>query len=192
VIMASGNGSNFEAIVKASREGILKANVRNLIVDRDCYAEERARRLGIPCIKLGRKWAEELEQVLDELRPLLVVLAGFMRIIPGRIVRKWRWKMVNIHPSLLPAFPGMHAIEKAYEHGVKVTGITVHFVDEGVDTGPIILQKAIEVDPRWTLDDLERKIHEIEHTWYPRIIQTILNGRWYVEGRRVVIEEHTG
>jgi len=190
--MASGNGSNFEAIVKASREGILKANVRNLIVDRSCYAEERARRLGIPCIKLGRKWAEELEQVLDELRPSLVVLAGFMRIIPERIVRKWRWKIINIHPSLLPAFPGMHAIEKAYKHGVKVTGITVHFVDEGVDTGPIILQKAIEVDPRWTLDDLERKIHEIEHAWYPRIIQTILNGRWYVEGRRVVIEEYTG
>jgi len=191
VVLASGNGSNFEAIVKASNEGLLNAEIAQLIVDRDCHAIERARKLSVPCRKLNENWRSDLETLLDEISPSLVILAGFLRILPKRIVEKWRWKILNIHPSLLPAFPGMHAIRKAYEHGVKVTGITIHFVDEGVDTGPIILQKAIEVDPAWSLNELEERIHKLEHYWYPRAIEVILNGGWRIEGRRVFIEKDT-
>jgi len=191
VVLASGNGSNFEAIVKASNEGLLNAEIAQLIVDRDCHAIERARKLSVPCRKLNESWRSDLETLLDEISPSLIVLAGFLRILPKRIVKKWRWKILNIHPSLLPAFPGMHAIRKAYEHGVKVTGVTIHFVDEGVDTGPIILQKAIEVDPAWSLSELEERIHKLEHYWYSRTIEVILNGGWHIEGRRVFIEKDT-
>ncbi|KAF2960228.1 phosphoribosylglycinamide formyltransferase [Thermotoga sp. 38H-to] len=192
VVLASGNGSNFEAIVNAVRSGELSAKIEMLLVDRDCYAIERAKRLKVPWEKLEKSWAESLKKRLEELNPDLVVLAGFMRILPAEIVERWKWKIVNIHPSLLPAFPGTHAIEKAYEYGVKVTGITIHFVDEGVDTGPIIFQKAIEIKKDWTLERLEEEIHKIEHQYYPLVIQKVLEGRWNIEGRRVILEEDIG
>lgn len=192
VVLASGNGSNFEAIVNAARSGELKAEIEMLLVDRDCYAIERAKRLQIPWERLEKPWVESLKKRLEELNPDLVVLAGFMRILPAEIVERWKWKIINIHPSLLPAFPGTHAIEKAYEYGVKVTGITIHFVDEGVDTGPIIFQKAIEIKKDWSLERLEEEIHKIEHRYYPIVIQKVLEGKWRVEGRRVILEEDIG
>ncbi|HBF10165.1 phosphoribosylglycinamide formyltransferase [Thermotoga neapolitana] len=192
VVLASGNGSNFEAIVKASRDGVLKAEVQELLVDRECFAIERAKKLKVRWKKLEKPWQKSLSERLEELKPDLIVLAGFMRILPPEIVRRWQWKIVNIHPSLLPAFPGMHAIEKAYEYGVKVTGITIHFVDEGVDTGPIIFQKALEIKKDWSLEKLEEEIHRIEHRYYPIVIQKVLEGKWRTEGRRVILEEDIG
>ncbi|MBT1247133.1 MULTISPECIES: phosphoribosylglycinamide formyltransferase [unclassified Thermosipho (in: thermotogales)] len=172
VILASGNGSNFEAIVNATRKGVLNANILRLITNKKCFAEERARRLGISHTRLKDNWAEELFTLLKELAPDLVVLAGFMKILPPKIVNNF--KIVNIHPSLLPAFPGKDAIKQAYEYGVKVTGITIHFVDEGVDTGPIIFQKALEIDGL-TLEEAEKEIHKLEHKYYPQVIESILN-----------------
>lgn len=192
VVLASGNGSNFEAIVKASQDGILRAEIQELLVDRECFAIERAKRLGIRWEKLEKPWQKSLNKKLEELEPDLIVLAGFMRILPAEIVKRWRWKIVNIHPSLLPAFPGTHAIEKAYEYGVKVTGITIHFVDEGVDTGPIIFQKALEIRKDWSLEKLEEEIHKIEHRYYSVVIQKVLEGKWKAEGRRVILEEDIG
>ncbi|MCD6551482.1 phosphoribosylglycinamide formyltransferase [Thermotoga sp.] len=192
VVLASGNGSNFEAIVKASQDGILRAKIQELLVDRECFAIERAKRLGIRWEKLEKPWQKSLNKKLEELEPDLIVLAGFMRILPAEIVKRWRWKIVNIHPSLLPAFPGTHAIEKAYEYGVKVTGITIHFVDEGVDTGPIIFQKALEIRKDWSLEKLEEEIHKIEHRYYSVVIQKVLEGKWKAEGRRVILEEDIG
>jgi len=192
VVMASGNGSNFEAIVRATREGLLFARVKKLIVDRDCFAIERAKRLGIDWVRLEKPWQRSLTNLLRELQPSLVVLAGFMSVLPPEIVNEWRWKILNIHPSLLPAFPGVEAIRKAYEYGVKVTGITIHFVDEGVDTGPIIFQKALEVRNEWDLEELENHIHELEHRYYPRVIHAVLHGTWRIEGRRVILEEDIG
>ena len=192
MVLASGNGSNFEAIVKASQDGILRAEIQELLVDRECFAIERAKRLGIRWEKLEKPWQKSLNKKLEELEPDLIVLAGFMRILPAEIVKRWRWKIVNIHPSLLPAFPGTHAIEKAYEYGVKVTGITIHFVDEGVDTGPIIFQKALEIRKDWSLEKLEEEIHKIEHRYYSVVIQKVLEGKWKAEGRRVILEEDIG
>ncbi|WP_126992902.1 phosphoribosylglycinamide formyltransferase [Thermosipho globiformans] len=172
VVLASGNGSNFETIVKAQREGKLRAEILMLIVNKECFAIERAKKLGVPYKKLSKDWKGELFALLEELSPDLVVLAGFMKILPPDIVNKW--KIVNIHPSLLPAFKGKEAIKQAYEYGVKVTGITIHYVDEGVDTGPIIFQHAINIDGM-PLEKVEEEIHKIEHKYYPIIIDKILN-----------------
>ncbi|ABR30257.1 phosphoribosylglycinamide formyltransferase [Thermosipho melanesiensis] len=172
VILASGNGSNFETIVKATKNGILNANILMLITNKKCFAEERAKCLNIPITRLGKNWSKDLYDLLKKLNPDLVVLAGFMKILPPNIVNSF--KIINIHPSLLPAFPGKDAIKQAYDYGVKVTGITIHYVDEGVDTGPIIFQKALEIDGL-TLDEIETNIHKLEHEYYPKVIQKILN-----------------
>ena len=186
VVMASGNGSNFESIVMASRDGQLDAKVELLIVDRDCYALKRAERLGVEYLKLGKPWKENLREALRKLHPDLIVLAGFMRILPADIVSEWRWRIVNIHPSLLPAFPGKDAIRQAYDYGVKVTGITIHLVDEGVDTGPVVFQKALQVKQNWDLEKLEQEIHRLEHENYPKVINDLLHREWRLEGRKFV------
>lgn len=175
VILASGNGSNFEAIINAINNGILNAKVLMLITNKQCFAEERARKLNIPFKRLSKEWKKELFELLEQLNPDLIVLAGFMRILPPEIVNRWKMKIVNIHPSLLPAFKGKDAIKQAYEYGVKVTGITIHYVDEGVDTGPIVFQHAINIDGL-SLEEVEKNIHKIEHKYYPVVINQILNG----------------
>ncbi|AFG36014.1 phosphoribosylglycinamide formyltransferase [Fervidobacterium pennivorans subsp. shakshaketiis] len=185
VVLASGNGSNFQVLAEKSLSGELIANVRALIVDRACGAIERAKKLGIEVIILSKPWYEDFEKVINDLKPDLVVLAGFMRIIPEHIVAKYFPRIVNIHPSLLPAFPGKDAIKQAYDYGVKVTGITIHFVDAGVDTGPIIFQKAIEIEESWDLETLESKIHELEHENYWRVINNLLQKPHKIEGRKV-------
>ncbi|WP_448378111.1 phosphoribosylglycinamide formyltransferase [Fervidobacterium sp.] len=185
VVLASGNGSNFQVMAEKSLSGELIADVRALIVDRACGAIERAKKLGVEVIILSKPWYEDFEKVIDGLNPDLIVLAGFMRIIPEHIVAKYFPKIVNIHPSLLPAFPGKDAIKQAYDYGVKVTGITIHFVDAGVDTGPIIFQKAIEIEESWDLETLESKIHELEHENYWRVINNLLQKTYKIEGRKV-------
>jgi phosphoribosylglycinamide formyltransferase-1 len=185
VVLASGNGSNFQVLAEKSLSGELIADVKALIVDRACGAIERAKKLGVAVIILSKPWYEDFEKVIDNLKPDLIVLAGFMRIIPEHIVAKYFPKIVNIHPSLLPAFPGKDAIKQAYDYGVKVTGITIHFVDAGIDTGPIIFQKAIGIEENWDLETLESKIHELEHENYWRIINNLLHKSYKIEGRKV-------
>ncbi len=185
VVLASGNGSNFQVLAEKSLSGELIADVRALIVDRACGAIDRAKRLGVEVIILSKPWYEDFEKVIGNLNPDLIVLAGFMRIITEHIVAKYFPKIVNIHPSLLPAFPGKDAIKQAYDYGVKVTGITIHFVDAGVDTGPIIFQKAIEIEESWDLETLESKIHELEHENYWRVINNLLQKACKIEGRKV-------
>ncbi|MEJ5256894.1 MAG: phosphoribosylglycinamide formyltransferase [Fervidobacterium sp.] len=186
VVLASGNGSNFQTIAEKSISGELGAQIECLIVDRECFALERALKLGIESHILKKPWYEDFERVTDEIAPDLIVLAGFMRIIPENMVKKYFPRIVNIHPSLLPAFPGKDGINQAFEYGVKITGITIHFVDSGVDTGPIIFQKAIEVDEKWTLNELEERIHKLEHEHYWRIIRKILYEPYKIEGRKVL------
>ncbi len=184
VILASGNGSNFEAIVNHIRKQSLQIEVESLITDNPrAFAIERAKRLGVPVKVIDYKsfpsrdeFNRALFDLLKEQDPDLIVLAGFMKILPPEIVRFFWRKIVNIHPSLLPAFPGLHAIEKAFKYGVKVTGVTVHFVDEGVDTGPIILQECVKVDDSDTLETLEEKIHAVEHKIYIEAIKKVLFG----------------
>lgn len=185
VVCASGSGSNFEALALASKDGRLNAKIEALIVDRPCFAVNRAENLQIPHILLQKPWTVDFERIIDEISPDLIVLAGFMRIIPENIVKKYFPKIINIHPSLLPSFPGKDGIRQAYEYGVKVTGITIHFVDTGVDTGPIIFQKAIEIQDKWTLEKLESEIHKLEHEYYWQVINKLLCTPFKIENRKV-------
>jgi len=184
VVMGSGNGSNFQAIAEYIRNNGLPIEIVAMITDNPkAFIIERAKNLGIPARVLDYKaigdkdlYNKMLLDLLNELGPDLVVLAGYMRILPPEIVKAFERRIVNIHPSLLPSFPGLHGIEQAWSYGVKVTGVTVHFVDEGVDTGPIIDQVPVRIEEGDTLETLEKKIHEAEHELYPRVIARILLG----------------
>ncbi len=203
VVLASGNGSNFEAIVQTFRRDQVPIEVVALITDNPrAYAIERARRLGVPVHVLDSQSYPSRDAynqaLLDLLRSLsfdLMVLAGYMKILPPEIVRAYERRIVNIHPALLPAYRGLHAIERAFQDGVQVTGVTVHWVDEGVDTGPILAQVPVWVDPDDTLESLEEKIHRVEHQLYPRVIQRILLGedaRAHVRRALLSVSDRTG
>jgi len=195
-VFASGSGSNFQAIVEAVRSKKIKgARVVLLVVDRkDAYVRVRAERLEIPQVFVNpldflsrRDYEKHLLKVLRQEKIDIVVLAGYMRILSPYFVRNFKNKILNIHPALLPAFKGTHAIERAYKYGVKVTGVTVHFVDDKVDHGPIILQEPVKVDDGDTLEDLERKIHKVEHRLYPQAINLLLKNKLKLRGRKVFI-----
>ena len=196
-VLASGRGSNLEAILQSCEEGRIDGKVSVVISDvEDAYALERARKHGVPAVyippgKFKTKLEPEIEaqyvRVLTEHGVDLVCLAGFMRILGSCLIGEFRGRILNIHPALLPAFPGLEAQRQAWEYGVKVAGCTVHFVDEGVDTGPIVVQRAVPVldDDDWhTLAD---RILEQEHKAYSEAIQLFAQGRLVVEGRRVRI-----
>ncbi len=195
VVLASGSGTNFEAIVKAGRRGIFRGTVKLLITDRrEAGVRDRARRLGVREVFVdpaGFKDRRALDRailaILQKEKIGLVVLAGYMRILSSELVRAFKNRILNIHPALLPAFKGMHAITDAYDYGAKFSGVTVHFVDDDVDHGPIIVQAPVAIAPRMTLAQLERKVHTQEHRLYPQAIKLFLEGRLKVSGRRVTI-----
>lgn len=181
-VLASGSGTNFEAIVQVARSRNWPV-VFVLISDRPrAKVIRRANRLGVPTLVLPSRafpsrdaYNQALLRELQALEPLdLVVLAGYMKILPPDIVRAFQGRLINIHPSLLPAYPGLHAIQRAFEAGEKKTGVTVHWVDEGVDTGPVIAQVEVPIFPDDTLESLEARVHEAEHRLYPRVIGKIL------------------
>lgn len=182
-VFASGSGTNFQAIVDAVKEGRLKAEICLLVCDKPgAYAIERAKNEGIPQFVFRAKdyanKAEYEEAILKELNANeveFIVLAGYMRLIGTTLLKKFEGRIVNIHPSLLPAFPGKDAIGQAFGAGVKVSGVTVHYVDEGMDTGPIIAQKAVEIAEGETRESLEEKIHRVEHQLYPAVLQKLVN-----------------
>jgi phosphoribosylglycinamide formyltransferase 1 len=182
-IFASGSGSNFQAIVDAVKEGTLQADVRLLVCDQPAaYVIERAQREGIETIVFSPKQYESKaafeSEILERLRQEQVeflVLAGYMRLIGPTLLQAYPEQIVNIHPSLLPAFPGKDAIGQALEAGVKVSGVTIHYVDEGMDTGPIIAQRAINIDKGETRETLAKKIHAIEHELYPQVLQQLFS-----------------
>jgi phosphoribosylglycinamide formyltransferase-1 len=195
-VFASGNGSNFEALTVASQRGELGGQIVLLLCDNaDAPALVRAERLGVPysCPATGRTRTrlEDETPWLDILRVHQVdvlLLAGFMRRLHETLLDAFPDRILNLHPSLLPAFPGLGAIRRAFEHGVKVTGCTVHLVDAGVDGGPIVAQEAVEIHDRDTLEELERRIHEAEHSLYPAAVRRFLGQPWRREGRRIVFE----
>ena len=196
-VLASGRGSNLQAIIDAIDSGELDVELSVVISDvPDAKALERARRAGIAALyidpekKKGRLSAEAERRIIDELRKRgvhLVALAGFMRILSPEFVNAFRMRIVNIHPSLLPSFPGLHVQKKALDYGVKFSGCTVHFVDEGVDTGPIIIQAVVPVMDDDTEESLSARILREEHTIYPEAIRLISADRLRVDGRRVTV-----
>jgi phosphoribosylglycinamide formyltransferase-1 len=194
-VLVSGRGSNLQALIDAAARGELGGEIGVVVsnVER-AQGLERARRAGIPAVfrdHRGRKREEFDAEVVGILRAHgvdLVCLAGFMRLLSPVFVRAFPGRIVNIHPALLPAFPGLEAQRQAWEHGVKVSGATVHLVDEGLDSGPIVAQEAVSVASSDTPETLAARILEAEHRLYPRAVRLLLEGRCRVEGRRVIVE----
>ena len=192
-VLLSGRGSNFEAIARNIAEGKLEAEIAVVISNRpEAPGLETARRLGLHAVALPSKGLprEEFDlqvaAILDQHAVDLVVLAGYMRLLSGAFVKHYAMRIVNIHPSLLPAFPGLDAQHQAFEYGVKETGCTAHFVDEHLDSGPIILQAAVPVEEGDTAETLSARILKEEHRIYTDAIRLVLSGGWRIEGRRVV------
>ncbi|MGB9719222.1 MAG: phosphoribosylglycinamide formyltransferase [Candidatus Anstonellales archaeon] len=192
-VLASGRGSNFQAIIDGIGDGRIKnSKIVVLITDnKEAKAIERAKKNNIPVefvdYREGREAAERrIKEILDQYRVDLVCLAGFMRIIKTKeLLEGYRNKMINIHPALLPSFTGMHAQAQAFEHGVKVSGCTVHFVDESLDGGPIIEQTCVYIGDCKTVQEVEERILKEEHKLYVKVVGMFAEGKFKIEGRRV-------
>ncbi|MEY4479570.1 MAG: phosphoribosylglycinamide formyltransferase [Bacillota bacterium] len=195
-VFASGSGSNFQRIIDLTQQGKLNITLSLLVCDKaTAGAIERANKAGIPTYVFSPKnyvsreaYEAEIVAELDRLGIDLIVLAGYMRLITNVLVDPFYGRMINIHPALLPAFPGAHGIEDAFNAGVTETGCTVHFVDNGMDTGPIIAQQKIEVKPDDTLETLSERMHKAEHQLYPEVIDWISKGYVKLDGRNVTVE----
>jgi len=195
-VLASGRGTNLQAIIEAVEEGKIEGKISIVVSDNpDAYALKRAKQHNIETqyidfksFKNREDYDKKVVECLKEKKIDLVVLAGYMRILSPYFIRTHKNKIMNIHPALLPSFPGLHAQRQAVEYGVKVSGCTVHFVDEGVDSGPIILQKAVEVKDNDTEESLAERILKEEHQIYPQAIQLFCRGRLIIKGRRVFIK----
>ncbi|MFD1136703.1 phosphoribosylglycinamide formyltransferase [Paenibacillus urinalis] len=197
-VFASGQGSNFQALVDAAASGKLDASIELLVSDRpQAPVVEKATAAGIECHVFKPKeytsreaYEQEIVAKLEERQIDLVVLAGYMRLLTSVVVDRYAGRLINIHPSLLPAFPGKDAIGQALDYGVKMTGITVHFVDGGMDTGAIIAQRAITVSPEDTTETLAASIHELERELYPEVVSWFTKGLVTLNGRKVTIAEN--
>ncbi len=195
-VVASGRGSNFQAVIDAIRNGTVPAECAALITDNPkAYALERAKMAGVPCRIIDYStfpsrevYERALLSTMKEADVDLFVLAGYMRILGSSIVKAFPGKMINIHPALLPAFTGLHAQRQAMQYGVKLAGCTVHFVDESLDGGPIILQKCVPVLETDDEDALAERILEQEHIAFPEAIRLFCEDRLVIEGRKVRIK----
>ena len=194
-VLASGRGSNLQALLDAGSRPDYPARVVVVVSDReDARALARARAAGVSSLFVNPKdhgdrpaYDAVLTKTLEHHEVGLVCLAGFMRILSPAFVRAWQGRLMNIHPSLLPAFPGLHAQRQALHHGVRIAGATVHFVDEGVDTGPIVLQAAVPVEATDTEETLAARILIEEHRIYPEAVRLFAEGRLHVTGRQVSV-----
>ncbi|MCE9627574.1 MAG: phosphoribosylglycinamide formyltransferase [Candidatus Eisenbacteria bacterium] len=193
-VFASGNGSNFEALAAAAATGSLGGSLEVVLCDQPgAGVLARAARLGIesltpPTGRFRSKLEDESPWLaaLRERRIDVVVLAGFMRRLHATLLTPFAGRMVNIHPSLLPAFPGLDAIGQAYRHGVRVTGCTVHLVEDAIDAGPIVAQAAVAVHEHDTLESLTARVHEAEHALFAPALRRYLTEPWHIDGRRLV------
>jgi phosphoribosylglycinamide formyltransferase-1 len=184
-VFASGRGSNFSAIARATKQGTIKARLRLLLCDQPLAPViKRAQRAGVPVVLVSRldfnnryDFEAAIIQRLKNYKIDLIVLAGFMRLLSPDFVKRYRNRIMNIHPSLLPAFKGAHAIRDAFCARVNSTGVTVHFVDEEVDHGPVILQQEIKIKDKDTVASLEERIHRLEHKLYPQAIKLFISGK---------------
>ena len=194
-VLASGRGSNFSAIIKAVKRGTLKINLPLLVCDNPkAGVIARAKRAGVKTALIESKeyptvkeFESRIVEYLEKEKIDLVVLAGFMRILGKDIIAHYKHRIINIHPALLPSFKGAHGIKDAFDYGVKVTGVTVHFVDELMDHGAIILQQPVKIEEGDTPESLEDKIHKVEHKIYPLAIGLFAEGKLKIQGRKVKV-----
>ena len=198
-VLASGNGSNFQAILNAVKAGRIKAGIKILISDKaNAFALERAKQNGVEALHISPKSFPSMDEyfvaVAEELKKRdigLVLLAGFMRIVRRPLLDAFPWKVMNIHPALLPSFPGLHGQKQAADYGARISGCTVHFVDAGMDTGPVIIQAAVACSADDTEDTLSERILKYEHIIYPEAVRLFAEGRLEVKGRKVFIKGST-
>lgn len=197
-VLASGRGSNLQALIDEWQEGALPVEFAGVASDKiNAQALVKAENAGIPARVFLREnypdresHEEDILNWLEELSVQLLVLAGYMRVLSPKFIRKAEFPIINIHPALLPAFPGIHAQRQAIEYGVKVSGCTVHFVDEGMDTGPIILQETVPVFDEDDAETLAERILKVEHEIYPEAVRLIATGKVKRQGRKVTISRH--
>ncbi|MDR1568104.1 MAG: phosphoribosylglycinamide formyltransferase [Streptococcaceae bacterium] len=183
-IFASGNGSNFEVLARAINQLDFPATLEFLFCDkREAYALKRAENLGVTSFAFELKefpdkasYEAAIIKLLERHEIDLILLAGYMKIVGGTLLSRYDGKIINIHPALLPDFKGAHAINDAFAAGVNQTGVTVHYVDSGVDTGQIIAQEVVAIKTNDTLETLEAKIHQVEHQLYPKVVRNLIGG----------------
>ncbi len=197
-VLLSGSGTNLQAIIDEVRDAALPVDIVKVVSSRpDAYGIERAQQAGIPVIALNRQIYADPEaadaMIVEELRAAgaeYVVMAGYMRKLTPVVLEAFPDRVLNLHPALLPSFKGAHAIQDAFDAGVKVTGVTVHFANEDYDKGPIVAQEPVRVEEGWTVDELEAAIHAVEHVLYPRVLRQLAEGRVSVgEDRKVRIAQ---
>jgi len=192
-VLISGGGTNLQSIIDGCAAGSIDGEVAIVISNReDAYGLERAKFAGIPAIFIDPRACDGADDYNHRVREALelesvecVVMAGYMKLLGSEVLEAWPMRVVNIHPALLPSFAGAHGIGDAFEYGVKVTGVTVHFASEVFDKGPIIAQEAVEVLEDDTLESLETRIHDVEHRLYPAALAALADGRVTVSGRKV-------
>ena len=196
-VFISGTGTNLQALIDWENQGKLLAKIALVVSNKpDVYGLTRAKEAGINTIVLDHKdytTREEheyaIEKHLNEYQIEFIVLAGYMRLLTANFVKRWRLKIINLHPALLPAFPGVKAIEQAFDYGVKVSGVSTIFIDEGVDTGIIIMQDIVKIQPNDTLETLTGQIHHLEHQLLPLTVNLIASGKYTIEGRKILLKE---
>ncbi len=196
-VLISGMGTNLQSIIDASKNGMIDAEISIVISDkRNAYGLVRAKENDVPTLFLSPKdyknrdkFDEKVVEELNAYKVDLVLLAGFMRIVTSALIEPFRNRIMNIHPALLPSFPGLDAQKQALDYGVKFSGCTVHFVEEGMDEGPIIIQAVVPVMDNDTVDSLSERILKYEHKIYPIAVQLFAEGRLMVEGRRVKVNK---
>ncbi|MCK5014588.1 MAG: phosphoribosylglycinamide formyltransferase [Candidatus Omnitrophica bacterium] len=196
-VFVSGNGSNLQAIIEAVKSGEIKAELALVFSDRrKAYALKRAKEAGIPTLCLLRKdyatpqsYERDIIIQLKEMDIDFIVLAGFMKVFTPFFIKKYPNQILNVHPSLLPSFKGARGIKDTFTYGVKVTGVTIHFADDKMDHGPIIMQESFRIAERETLESLEERVHQVERKIYPKAIAMFVEKRLKVSGRRVKILE---
>ncbi|MGB2878821.1 MAG: phosphoribosylglycinamide formyltransferase [Candidatus Omnitrophota bacterium] len=197
-VLASGNGTNLQALIDAEkRRELAGAKIVLVLSDNSgAFALKRAKEAGIETFVLEAKgfssreeYDKKIIEQLEKAKVELVILAGFMRILSDHFVDKYYGRMMNIHPALLPSFKGAHGIKDAFDRGVKVSGVTVHFVNKELDAGPVILQEAVKVEENDTEESLEEEIHKIEHRLYPEAVRLFVQGRLRIEGKKVQISK---
>jgi phosphoribosylglycinamide formyltransferase-1 len=194
-VLVSGSGTNLQAIIDRIAEDGLPVDIRVVISNKaDAYGLVRANEAGVPAVHIDQKAHEDRRAYNSAIREELlergveyVVMAGYMKLLGKEVLQAFPMRVVNLHPALLPSFRGAHGIAEAFDYGVKVTGVTVHFANEEFDRGPIIAQKPVRIEESDTVETLEAKIHAIEHVLLPEVLKLIAEGRVTVEGRRVRI-----
>ena len=199
-IFVSGSGTNMENIAKKAQSGELNCEIAAVVCDNpEAFALERAEKLGLETFLIERKnfktkfeFETRITEYLKRNGIDFILLAGFMRILSPEFVRVWKGKILNIHPSLLPKYPGAHAIKDAFEAEEKETGVTIHFVNEEVDAGPIILQRRVPIEANDTLETLEARVHATEYELYPEAIRLFCAGKLSVEKDKVKIDFQKG